>query len=75
VSLIRQGNIPSRRVAEKVGMRHVDDVTGGRYPYWLFAISVGEIDADPSGLGPTDASPGRDHAAGRFRRRGAKTPG
>jgi RimJ/RimL family protein N-acetyltransferase len=75
VSLIRQGNIPSRRVAQKVGMRHVDDVTGGRYPYWLFAISAGEIDPDPSGLRATDASPGRDHASGKPRRRGAETPG
>lgn len=39
VSLIRQGNRASRRVAEKVGMRHEADLVEDGYAYWLFALS------------------------------------
>ena len=37
VSLIRQGNIASRRVAEKIGMRHLEDIDRSGIPYWLFS--------------------------------------
>lgn len=40
VSLIRQGNLASRRVAEKVGMRHARDLDRSGTPYWLFAIDA-----------------------------------
>lgn len=40
VSLIRQGNEPSRRVAEKVGMRHERDLMQGNIPYWIYATSA-----------------------------------
>lgn len=36
VSLIRQGNIASRRVAEKIGMHHLEDIDRSGHPYWLF---------------------------------------
>ncbi|MBA2247767.1 MAG: GNAT family N-acetyltransferase [Chloroflexia bacterium] len=36
VSLIRQGNIASRRVAEKAGMRHERDIIRSGIPSWLF---------------------------------------
>jgi RimJ/RimL family protein N-acetyltransferase len=39
ISLIRQGNAASRRVAEKVGMRHAEDITRHGTSYWLYAIS------------------------------------
>ena len=41
ICMIREGNEPSRRVAEKVGM-HLD-ATVVRYPrrYWLYAMSRG----------------------------------
>lgn len=38
VSLIRHGNHASRRVAEKIGMRHVDDPIRDGRPYWLYRI-------------------------------------
>jgi len=38
ISLIRQGNIASRRVAEKIGMRHEADLTRYERDYWRFAI-------------------------------------
>ena len=40
VSLIRQGNVASRRVAEKVGMRHERDILRAGQPYWLFGIDA-----------------------------------
>ncbi|MBA2246958.1 MAG: GNAT family N-acetyltransferase [Chloroflexia bacterium] len=40
VSLIRQGNIASRRVAEKIGMRHERDIVRSDHPYWLFGIDA-----------------------------------
>lgn len=40
VSLIRQGNDASRRVAEKVGMRHERDIASGDLRYWLYAIAA-----------------------------------
>lgn len=39
VSLIRQGNAASRRVAEKVGLRHEADLTEHGVDYWLYAIA------------------------------------
>lgn len=39
-SLIRQGNVPSRRVAEKIGMRHERDILRSGHPYWLFSIDA-----------------------------------
>ena len=38
VSLIRVGNVASRRVAEKVGMRLAGDTTRGGVRYWLFEL-------------------------------------
>jgi RimJ/RimL family protein N-acetyltransferase len=39
ISLIRQGNLASRRVAEKIGMRLEANVTRYGHDYWVFAIS------------------------------------
>ncbi len=39
ISLIRTGNVASRRVAEKIGMRHAADTTRHGQTYWLFALS------------------------------------
>ena len=39
VSLIRQGNLASRRVAEKVGMRLDRELTFGELRYWLYAVA------------------------------------
>ncbi len=36
VSLIRPGNMASRRVAEKTGMRQLDDIDRSGQRYWLF---------------------------------------
>ncbi|HET7035274.1 MAG TPA: GNAT family N-acetyltransferase [Thermomicrobiaceae bacterium] len=38
VSLVRQGNRASRRVAEKVGMRFAADLVEDGRDYWLFAL-------------------------------------
>jgi RimJ/RimL family protein N-acetyltransferase len=38
VSLIRHGNAASRRVAEKVGMRHVGDTIRYGHDYWILAV-------------------------------------
>ncbi len=38
ISLIRVGNLPSRRVAEKVGMRYLREMVSYERPYWLFEI-------------------------------------
>lgn len=43
VSLIRQGNDASRRVAEKTGVLHASDVARHGQRYWLFA--TGRLDA------------------------------
>ncbi len=40
MSLIRQGNIASRRVAEKIGMRHARDLDRSGAPYWLFMLDA-----------------------------------
>jgi RimJ/RimL family protein N-acetyltransferase len=39
VSLVRSGNAPSRRVAEKIGMRSVSELTGGPRRYVVYAMS------------------------------------
>jgi [ribosomal protein S5]-alanine N-acetyltransferase len=39
ISLIRVGNSPSRRVAEKVGMRWVDEITRHGQQYWLYRLA------------------------------------
>lgn len=41
VSLIRQGNAASRRVAEKVGMRHEADLVEDGRDYWLYSLERG----------------------------------
>ena len=38
VSLIRQGNHASRRVAEKVGLHLAETIQRGDQPYWVYAI-------------------------------------
>ena len=40
ISLIRQGNVASRRVAEKIGMRPERDILRAGIPYWLFGIDA-----------------------------------
>jgi ribosomal-protein-alanine N-acetyltransferase len=39
VSLIRQGNTASARVAEKVGMRREAGIVQGDIKYWVYAVS------------------------------------
>lgn len=39
ISLVRVGNAASRRVAEKIGMRHEADITRSGVDYQLFAAS------------------------------------
>jgi [ribosomal protein S5]-alanine N-acetyltransferase len=39
VSVIRQRNDASRRVAEKIGMRRLDDIERYGHGYWLYAIA------------------------------------
>jgi ribosomal-protein-alanine N-acetyltransferase len=43
VSLIRQGNAASRRVAEKIGMRHEADVERYGRRYWRYALARDEL--------------------------------
>ena len=38
VSLIRQGNDASRRIAEKVGMRLTETIQRGDHPYWVYTL-------------------------------------
>jgi len=38
-SLVRQGNIASARVAEKIGMRRETSIVQSGTPYWLYALS------------------------------------
>jgi RimJ/RimL family protein N-acetyltransferase len=40
ISLIRQGNLASRRVAERIGMRHERDLDCASVPYWLFTTDA-----------------------------------
>ncbi len=42
VSLIRRGNEASRRVAEKIGMRHADDLVRDGRRYWRYALDRDE---------------------------------
>jgi RimJ/RimL family protein N-acetyltransferase len=39
VSLIRHGNLASRRVAEKIGMRLDAEIVRHAQPYWVYAIN------------------------------------
>ena len=39
VSLIRQGNDASRRVAEKVGLRRTETIQRGDHPYWVYTLA------------------------------------
>ncbi len=43
ISLIRQGNEASRRVAEKIGMRATGDITRYGQGYWVYALSRDEV--------------------------------
>jgi len=38
VSLIRVGNVASKRVSEKIGMRLVGEITQNGIPYWQYAL-------------------------------------
>jgi RimJ/RimL family protein N-acetyltransferase len=38
ISLIRVGNVASKRVSEKIGMRLVGEITQNGIPYWQYAI-------------------------------------
>ena len=42
ISLIRHGNGASRRVAEKIGMHHAEDVVRDGRDYWLYALDRDE---------------------------------
>jgi ribosomal-protein-alanine N-acetyltransferase len=46
VSLIRQGNDASRRVAEKVGLSLTETIQRGDSPYWVYAL---DREAAPTG--------------------------
>jgi RimJ/RimL family protein N-acetyltransferase len=43
ISLIRQGNSASRRVAQKIGMRLAAEITRHGHVYWVYALSREEI--------------------------------
>jgi RimJ/RimL family protein N-acetyltransferase len=51
VSLIRQGNTASRRVAEKVGLRHEADIERYGQPYWRYARSLAQSSPPRIGSG------------------------
>jgi RimJ/RimL family protein N-acetyltransferase len=38
ISLIRVGNLPSQRVAEKIGMRCTAKITRYGHPYWQYLV-------------------------------------
>jgi RimJ/RimL family protein N-acetyltransferase len=38
ISLIRQHNVPSQRVAEKIGMRRTRELLRGKMRYWVYAL-------------------------------------
>ncbi|AIE83689.1 acetyltransferase, GNAT family protein [Fimbriimonas ginsengisoli Gsoil 348] len=40
ISLIRVGNEPSRRVAEKIGMRLVTEISRHNVSYWMYEVPV-----------------------------------
>lgn len=46
ISLIRQSNVPSQRVAEKIGMRRVEELMRYGKPYWLYALTHKEAPQD-----------------------------
>jgi [ribosomal protein S5]-alanine N-acetyltransferase len=39
VSLIRQGNHASRRIAEKVGLHLTETIQRGDHPYWVYTLT------------------------------------
>ena len=43
VSLIRQRNLASQRVAEKVGLRCITEITPYGQPYWVYALTQEEF--------------------------------
>lgn len=45
VSLIRQGNHASRRVAEKVGLHLTETIQRGDHPYWVYTLTREETTA------------------------------
>ena len=51
IALIRVGNVASRRVAEKIGMRHADDVERHGRRYWLYALARDEAPQRAEGRG------------------------
>lgn len=53
ISLIRQGNHASRRVAEKIGMRHARDLDRSGIPYWLFTLDAPDQRSAPDRPIPT----------------------
>ncbi len=40
ISLIRQHNMPSQRIAEKIGMRRTDGVLRGETRYWVYEVQA-----------------------------------
>jgi RimJ/RimL family protein N-acetyltransferase len=40
ISLIRVGNVASRRVAEKVGMHYLSEIVNGPRHYWQYGLSA-----------------------------------
>lgn len=43
ISLIRQHNLPSQRVAEKIGMRRTEEVVQDETRYWVYTCTRDEI--------------------------------
>jgi len=43
ISLIRQHNLSSQRVAEKIGMRRKDELLRGETRYWVYASTQEEV--------------------------------
>jgi RimJ/RimL family protein N-acetyltransferase len=40
ISLIRVGNLPSKRVAEKIGMQYIGDYQNDDRPYWKYELDT-----------------------------------
>jgi RimJ/RimL family protein N-acetyltransferase len=47
VSVIRQGNGASQRVAEKIGMRLDGAITRDGQPYWVYALNRDDVARPP----------------------------
>jgi [ribosomal protein S5]-alanine N-acetyltransferase len=50
VSLIRQSNLPSQRVSEKIGMKRLRELTRYESPYWLYGLPHPDTADAPSAI-------------------------